>query len=155
MGGREGDDDMRVVFHMTPNSTGAKRYWDKFHLLADYLVENHNATILLVGTAGDSKYVGEVIGKMRYKTKECVFNMVGLTDLDGLIFVLRECDLLVCVNSFVMHLGVCLGVKMFAIVGATEPKVVLPPGIPHAYSEYARDIPLQTVIDGLPLHQKK
>lgn len=35
------------------------------------------------------------------------------------------------------------------VVGATEPLVVLPPGVPYAYSPYARDISLEDVIAGI------
>ena len=138
---------MEVVFHMTPNSTGDKRQWDKFHLLADYLVKRHNAIITIVGARGDRKYIRGVIDQMQPETRKNVGNLVGT--LRDLTYLLKNCDLLVCVNSFVMHLGVCLGVKMFAIVGATEPHIVLPPGIPHFYAEYAHNIPLCRVIEGI------
>lgn len=135
---------MEIVFHISPNSTGIKRQWDKFHLLGDYLIENHNAVITFVGVKEDNKYIKSVIEKMQ--NQKYVQNFAGLTTLDELVDILKKCDLLVCVNSFVMHLSVCLGIKMFAIIGATEPKIVIPPHIPHLYSEYAQDISLDRVI---------
>lgn len=138
---------MTVVFHMTPDSTGEKRYWDKFPELAGYFV-GRGARVTVVGSEKDRPYVDKFIAETRVIAYS-IENMVGKTTLDELIALLRGCDILVCVNSFVMHLGVALGVKMFAIVGATEPKVVLPPGIPHAYSLYAQDIPLETVLGGI------
>jgi heptosyltransferase-2 len=139
---------MTVVFHMTPDSTGEKRYWDKFPALAEHLVSDYGATITIVGSAKDMPYVDAFMAKTQAVSGN-LRNMVGETTLDELIELLRGCDLLVCINSFVMHLGVALGVKTFAIVGATEPKVVLPLEIPCAYSLYAHDIPLQTVINGI------
>jgi ADP-heptose:LPS heptosyltransferase len=135
---------MTVVFHMTPDSTGEKRYWDKFPALAEYLV-GRGARITIVGSVKDRPYVDEFMAKTRM-IADSISDMVGRTTLDELIVLLQGCDLLVCINSFVMHLGVALGIRMFAIVGATEPKVVLPPGVSHAYSLYARDIPLETVL---------
>ena len=139
---------MRVVFHMTPNGNQEQRCWDKWAELAERLVGEHDVTIYVVGGRKDSLEVLPFLVKTDYLGNR-VKNLVGQTTLDQLIALVRSCDLLVCVNSFVMHLGVALGVKMFAIVGATEPKVVLPPGIPHAYSLYARDIPLETVLEGI------
>jgi ADP-heptose:LPS heptosyltransferase len=138
---------MEIVFHITPNSTGDKRRWNKFDLLADYLIDNHKADIIFVGVDKDKEYIESVIEKIKNKKK--VFNLVGVTTLDGLSCVLKYCDLLVCVNSFVMHLGVCLGTKMLAIVGATPPLITLPPNVPHLYSEYCKDIELESVIDAI------
>jgi heptosyltransferase-2 len=138
---------MNVVFHMTPDSTGEKRYWDKFPALAEHLAQC-GARITVVGSEKDRPYVEDFMAKT-HAIAGSIENMAGRTTLDELIALLRHCDLLVCINSFVMHLGIALGVKMFAIVGATEPKVILPSGVPHAYSLYARDIPLETVLDGI------
>ena len=139
--------EMEVVFHVTPNSTGDKRKWDKWHLLADYLIWEKGARIIFVGIDKDKEYVNSIIEKIINKDK--VHNLVGVTTLDGLVCILKYCELLVCVNSFVMHLGVCLGTKMFAIVGATPPKITLPPHIPHLYSKYAKDIELEDVINAI------
>ena len=64
------------------------------------------------------------------------------TDLVGMKLLLENCDLLVTVNTFIMHLGVALEIPMVAIVGATDPKVILPDRVERTYREYASDIPL-------------
>ena len=137
---------MRVVFHMTPDSNREQRCWDKFPELAEHLIRERCATIYIVGSPG------EIADDFAAKTREmqpCIVDLSGQTTLTDLVNIVRDCDLLVCVNSFVMHLGVTLGVKMFAIVGATEPGVILPPEVPHAYSLYAKDISLETVWEGI------
>lgn len=137
---------MRAVFHITPDSNRAERCWDKFPELAAWLVLECGATVYVVGTPG------EIADDFMAKTEAIrgsVIDLSGQTTLTDLVSIVRDCDLLVCINSFVMHLGVTLGVKMFAIVGATDPKVILPPGVPHAYSLYAKDIPLETVMEGI------
>jgi ADP-heptose:LPS heptosyltransferase len=65
--------------------------------------------------------------------------------LDELAALLKSADLLITVNTFTMHLGVALNVKMLAIVGATDPSVILPPHTPRVYSYRARDISLDSV----------
>ena len=130
---------------MNPRATQDKRRWDKFHRLADYIAPTEKE-IVLVGCAKDKPYHIEVISGMMPETHSHIYDFAGMTDIGLLAELLRECDLLVCVNSFVMHLGVCLNVPMVAIVGATEPDVILPPHIPRVYSEYAKDITLESVI---------
>lgn len=139
---------MEVIFHMTPNGNPKQRSWDKFPVLAEYLVDAYDATIVVVGSVRDTDYVNAFLEETRRIHANTV-NLCGNTNLDELKRVLQTCSLLVCVNSFVMHLGVALGVPLFAIVGATEPKVVLPPGMPCAFSLYASDISLETIIEGI------
>lgn len=139
---------MYIVFHMTPSGNPEQRQWDKWPELAKHLRWKYGAFITVVGSPKDRAYVKEFLTATRFE-EGYISDMTGKTSLDDLIDLVRHCDLLVCVNSFVMHLGVALNKRMFAIVGATEPRVVLPPGIPHAYSLYARAISLETVIEGI------
>lgn len=148
MGSKDEEDGLLIVFHMNTRSTQEKRRWDKFHLLGDYLAEKGH-TIWLTGTQGDYDYNHSVQEKMKFKDR--VLNMAGTTNLKQLKDLLKRCDLLVSVNTFIMHLGVCLRVPMVAIVGATNPEVILPKDIPLVYSEYAKDITLESVIEKIEL----
>jgi ADP-heptose:LPS heptosyltransferase len=129
---------------MNTRSTQNKRRWDKFHLLGDYFTDK-GWDIIMTGTHSDREYNESVAGQMQHTLN--ARNFAGLTNLQQLKDLLKRCDLLISVNTFIMHLGVMLKVPMIAIVGATEPSVILPKGIPFVYSEYCKDIPLESVTE--------
>ncbi len=128
---------------MNTRTTQDKRCWDKFHLLGNYFAKK-GWDIVITGLERDRAYCWSIIDKMDAYGR--VSDYIGRTNYEELKDLLRKHDLLITVNTFIMHLGVALGVKMVAIVGATDPKVILPPHIPRAYSEYAKDISLESVI---------
>lgn len=134
---------MTVIFHMNTRTTQDKRCWDKFHLLGEWFAKK-GWEIVITGQEQDRAYCWSIIDKMN--AYGLVSDYIGRTNLDQLVALLKSCDLLVSVNTFIMHLGVALDIPMIAIVGATDPKVILPPHIPRVYSEYAKDVSLCDVI---------
>lgn len=56
-----------------------------------------------------------------------IYDFTGKTSLSELICLLSECDLLLCNDSGIMHLGYALGVPLVAIFGSTSPQLTGPP----------------------------
>ncbi|ACI20222.1 MULTISPECIES: lipopolysaccharide heptosyltransferase II [Thermodesulfovibrio] len=56
-----------------------------------------------------------------------IYNFIGKTSLRELICLLAECDILLCNDSGIMHLGYALGVPLVAIFGSTSPELTGPP----------------------------
>ena len=144
MGGQRQGNDIRVVFHINTRSTQDKRRWDKWPELALWLSKEYKVKVIdFTGTRGDFQYIRSVQDTIPDSIP--TRNLAGLTTLWQLRYHLEGCDLFVSVNTFAMHLGVCLGIPMVAIVGATHPSVILPMTVHSVYSEYAKDIPLTDV----------
>ncbi|MCX7988556.1 MAG: lipopolysaccharide heptosyltransferase II [Thermodesulfovibrio sp.] len=61
------------------------------------------------------------------KLKDKVFDLTGKTSLSDLIKLLSECDLLLCNDSGIMHLGYALGIPLVSIFGSTSPELTGPP----------------------------
>jgi heptosyltransferase-2 len=56
-----------------------------------------------------------------------VYDFTGKTSLSELISFISECDLLLCNDSGIMHLGYATGVPLVAIFGSTSPELTGPP----------------------------
>ena len=56
-----------------------------------------------------------------------IYNFAGKTSLSDLMHLLSECDILLCNDSGIMHLGYALGVPLVAIFGSTSPALTGPP----------------------------
>lgn len=56
-----------------------------------------------------------------------VYDFTGKTSLGELMCLLSECDLLLCNDSGIMHLGYALGVPLVAIFGSTSAELTGPP----------------------------
>ncbi|WP_353684879.1 lipopolysaccharide heptosyltransferase II [Thermodesulfovibrio sp. 3907-1M] len=56
-----------------------------------------------------------------------VYDFTGKTSLSELVCLLSECDLLLCNDSGIMHLGYATGVPLIAIFGSTSPELTGPP----------------------------
>lgn len=149
MGDQRQADDWMILFAPHTRNPFSNRKWDKWHLLADYLTEKQQ-NIAILGTSLDYSYNEWIIENS--KRSQYLTNWAGQTkNHEQLRDVIKGCDLLITVNSYIMHLGVALKVRMIAIIGNTKPEIVLPKGIPFVYSYNCKDIPLESVIELLNL----
>jgi len=63
-------------------------------------------------------------------------NWIGKTSLEGLINLLRGCDLLLTNDTGTMHLAAMLGVPVVAVFGSTEPVLTGPLGLGHTVVQH-------------------
>jgi len=84
---------------------------DKFASIADKLVENLKALVILTGSSEEVELVNDVERKMKYKA----VNLAGQLNLKQLGAVIEKCDLFICPDSGPMHIAAALNVPVIAI----------------------------------------
>ncbi|MCA9912257.1 MAG: WecB/TagA/CpsF family glycosyltransferase [Anaerolineae bacterium] len=104
---------LRVVIHAGSGGYSLARRWEpeNFAAVADDLIENRGAEIVLVGTPGDN--ADEVESLMQHPAQ----NLSGKTSLTQLADVIRSADLYIGADSGVMHLAAAVRTPMIAIFG--------------------------------------
>jgi len=106
-----------IAIHTGSGGYSPARRWTpkRFAELADRLVDEKGAGIVLVGTEADG--VSEVASLMRHRA----LNLEGRTTLGQLAAVLRRCDLFIGADSGVMHLAAAMRTPLVALFGPTNP----------------------------------
>lgn len=95
----------------------AKRWFaDRYARVADALVKQYQARIVIFGSARDRRTAEEVAAKMDQPT----VMLAGRTTLGELMGLLEECSLLITNDSGPMHLAAALDVPQLAIFGSTS-----------------------------------
>ena len=99
---------------------GAAKLWpaEGFAAVADRLVDERGATILIAGSPAERKIVAEVIGRMRCPAAD--LPAAGL-DLGTLKEIVRRSDLMVTNDTGPRHLAAAFGVPVVTIFGPTDP----------------------------------
>ncbi|MDX9822591.1 MAG: lipopolysaccharide heptosyltransferase II [Syntrophales bacterium] len=103
----------------------AKRWFpERFAAVADRLILDQGASILLFGSDGDRPAAASV---SRHAAGPLV-DIAGQTGLKEAIAVMARCDLFISNDSGLMHLATALGVPTVAIFGSTNPMTTAPVG---------------------------
>ncbi|HEV2764935.1 MAG TPA: lipopolysaccharide heptosyltransferase II, partial [Pyrinomonadaceae bacterium] len=110
---------------LCPGSTNSRaKRWpvEHFAALADRLVEEMKATVLLVGSREESDVTRAVAARMR----RSAVVLTGQTTLDETAAVLGLVDLLVTNDTGPAHLAAALGRPVLVIFGPTDPTTTRP-----------------------------
>ena len=104
-----------VLIGIQAGSSLEGRRWpvQSFAALADRLVENINARILLFGVESENDVAEDVISLVKNKDK--VVNLAGKTNLSQLSGLLEKCQYLVTNDTGTMHLAAALGTKIVGL----------------------------------------
>ncbi len=95
----------------------AKRWFsDRYSAVADALIENHGAQIVIFGSAKELPIAEEIAAAMAHPA----LILAGRTTLGELMGLLSECRLLLTNDSGPMHLASALHVPQLAIFGSTS-----------------------------------
>ncbi len=117
----------RIVIAPFPRQD-QKRCWDKWSKLCDALGNIlFDECLLLIGNEENWDEAEQIIEQSQNKD---ISNLCGCLSTLGLGMLLKECRLLICVNSMPMHLAAALGVNRVAIIGGTPANVVVQEGDP-------------------------
>ncbi len=122
--------DHRPLILINPGAYygSAKRWFtDRYAALADRLLKEDNAAVLLIGSAGEAAIAEEIQRLMQYR----LTSLTGQTDLPTLIGLLSQCDLLLTNDSGPMHLAAALDTPQIALLGSTD-EVATGPFSPRA-----------------------
>ena len=117
--------DLLIAAHAGATNGLAKRWpvphWAK---LADLLIEELGATVVLTGAASDVEIVDAVVSRMRKQP----LNLVGKTNVPQLAALLERCDLVISGDSGPLHIAGAVGTPVVAIHGPTDPGLSGPVG---------------------------
>jgi len=97
---------------------------ERFAAVADMLINDFPARVLLLGSGGD----GERTALVRQHSKNDLIDMAGKTTLKEAIALIARCDLFISNDSGLMHLAGALDVPLVAIFGSTNPATTSPVG---------------------------
>lgn len=97
---------------------GSAKRWltDRYGALADLLVREKGAKVLIFGSEGEKPIAEEIESHM----KEPPFILTGRTDLPALMGTMSRCRIFITNDSGPMHLAAALGVPQVAIFGSTD-----------------------------------
>ncbi len=113
----------------------AKRWpAERYAALADRLIEESGAEVLLIGSAAETEVSREVSGKMRNQPQV----LTGQTDLAQLVAILSLVDLLVTNDTGPAHIASALSRPTLVIFGPTNPLTTRPFS---PYGEIVREPP--------------
>lgn len=107
----------RVALHSGSGGYALARRWDtaKWAALADALVQQQGAAIVLVGTPADGA------DAVQAAMTQPALNLAGRTSLPVLAALLAQCDLFLGADSGIMHLAAASGTPLVALFGPSNP----------------------------------
>jgi heptosyltransferase-2 len=103
---------------------GAAKCWplERFAALADRLIADIGADVILFGTASEREVAGQIASRMRHRP----VNLVGQTPIGELPRLFASCQLFVGNDSGAMHVAAAVGLPVVAIFGSTDPEGTAP-----------------------------
>ena len=128
-----------VIIGIAPGAAfGHAKRWpsDRFADLIAMLRQEHGATCVLVGSAGDRDAGYAIESSLGSKAgagssgwaRPNMVNLIGRTDLLELVGVLASCRAVVSNDSGAMHVAAVLGLPVTAVFGPTDERVTRPLG---------------------------
>ena len=114
-----------VVLHPGAQNGMAKRWpTESWAALADLLVAQLGARIVLTGVPGDAAISGAIVRRARQR----IADLTGRTSLPELIALLAHCDVLVSGDSGPLHIASALDTPVVGLYGPTDPAISGPLG---------------------------
>lgn len=110
----------RPLIGMNPGAFygSAKRWFpERYAVVADYVQEKHNATVIVTGIAQERPIAEEVVSRAKHKN---IHNLAGEVSLRQLIALLSFLDLYITNDSGAMHIAAAVGTPVVAIFGSTD-----------------------------------
>ena len=125
-----GVDPKGMIIGINPGAQyGIAKRWhpERFGFVADRLVRDYGANVIIFGGPGDVSTAGAVHASM----KEKALNLAGKTGLRGLMALTRRCRLFITNDTGPMHISAALGVPTLAVFGSTDHIATGPFGESH------------------------
>lgn len=110
-------------------TTGKHKDWraERFSKLADHLIEQDDAVIIMTGIPEHQAKIQAVIAGMKHK--ESVMNLCGKTTLRQLIALFRRTDLLISLDTGTAHIAAAAGCPVVTIFSHSSPEIYQAAGI--------------------------
>ncbi|MHB8843482.1 MAG: glycosyltransferase family 9 protein [Nitrospirota bacterium] len=121
--------DGRKVILINPMARWKTKLWkeDRFAQLADRLIGERNALVVLTGSPADREVTGRIQGMMKHQA----VNWAGETTLRELAALAGLSDLFITTDTGPMHLAAAAGARVVALFGPTAPGRTGPYGPGH------------------------
>ena len=110
---------------MAPGAAyGSAKCWlpERYAAVADGLVEDFDADVILFGTASEIDVSRQIASQMRHRP----VNLVGQTPIGELPALFSRCQLFVGNDSGAMHVAAAAGIPIVAVFGSTDPEGTAP-----------------------------
>jgi len=103
---------------------GSAKRWEekKFAKVADSLVEEFGAKILITGGPKEVALIANLVKNMKHPS----INLAGKTSITQLLAAINLCETFITNDSGPMHIAAALGKKIVAIFGSTDPNATSP-----------------------------
>lgn len=135
--GIKGGGDNRALVALCPGSINSRaKRWpaERYAALADQLIDELGAEVIIVGSSGETQVSLEVTRQMRNQP----LLLTGKTELAELVAILSQVDLLVANDTGPAHIASALGRHTLVIFGPTNPLTTRPFS---PYGEIVREPP--------------
>ncbi len=111
--------DKVVCIHPGCSGKESKREWlpEYYAAVADRLIENHGAEIVLDGISQDKAIIDKIISCMRHT---CV-SVLGKTNLRQFLGLMKLSKLLLGPDTGTLHLATAVGTPVVMLIGPTDP----------------------------------
>ncbi len=112
--------DKVVVIHPATGGENHPRQWpaEYYKILISFLLDNYDVQIVLIGS--DSEY--RIAESLSGSSTGRVFNLAGLTGLNGTIEIIKRAKLFISGNTGTMHIASALNIPLIAFHGPTNAK---------------------------------
>jgi heptosyltransferase-2 len=123
----QGINSKSCLIGFAPGATyGPAKKWfpERFAAVADKLIEQFSAQVILLGSNEDKKSADLVQQNANYP----LISLAGKTNLKEAIAVISRCDLFISNDSGLMHVAGALNIPTVAIFGSTNPVTTSPAG---------------------------
>lgn len=103
---------------------GAAKCWlpERFAAVADSLVDEFNADVILFGTLSEVEVSRQIAARMRHQP----ISLVGQTPIGELPALFSRCQLFIGNDSGAMHVAAAVGVSVVGLFGSTDPHGTAP-----------------------------
>lgn len=121
------------------------KHWpaEKFARLADKIIENFNATIIIVGDFSERKIARQI----KELANGPLLDLVGRTTLGELAALFKKTKLVVTNDGGPLHMAVALGIKTVSIFGPVDEKIYGP------YPEEKQNLLIHSNIECRPCYR--
>jgi heptosyltransferase I len=118
-----------VVVILNPATSWITKNWppEYYAVLANLLMKNHKAKIILLGAPSDMQLVNNIMNGI----SEPVINLAGRTNLKELAAVVQNSNLFIGGDTGPLHVAAAVGTPTISIFGPTDPRVYTPEGEGH------------------------
>lgn len=129
-----------IVVHPGCSMPARTYAWERFALVAQHLVEQDAATIILTGVEQERALTERVRQQVAGMARESVFSLAGELSFPGLCAMIETADLTITNNTGPMHVSAAAGTPVVALFALTNPPEQWGPWqVPHRLLNY--DVP--------------